>query len=257
MKKFNLAEVAQNMKSAISKHSPEILIGFGITGMLSTTVLAVKATPKALQLIEEKKREKEVDKLTVKETVQVAWKCYIPAATTAVVSTACLIGASSIHAKRNAVLATAYKIAETTHREYREKVIETLGEKKEEAIRDKIDKDKLDKNPVNNREIIITDDGDTLCYDAHSGRYFKINVNRLKRIENDLNRQIIYDNYYSLNDLYRELGLGPVALGDDLGWNLDDGKIVLELGSQLTSDDKPCVVIRYNVAPKRDYWKFS
>ena len=257
MNKPNLSEIATNMKNAISKHSPEILIGFGIAGMLSSTVLAVKATPKAMELINEEKHRKKVDKLTVKDTVKVAWKCYIPAATTAAASTACLIGASSIHAKRNAVLATAYKIAETTHREYREKVIETLGEKKEEAIRDKVDKEKLEKNPVNTCEVIITDDGDTLCYDSHSGRYFKININRLKRIENELNRQIYNDNYYSLNDLYREIGLEPIKLGDDLGWNLDDGYIELDLGSQLTPDDRPCVVIRYNVKPKYDYWKFS
>lgn len=257
MKKPNFTEIAENMKTAISKHSPEILIGFGIAGMLSSTVLAVTATPKAMKLIEEKKHEKGVDKLTVKETVKVTWKCYIPAATTTAVSTACLIGASSIHAKRNAVLATAYKIAETTHREYREKVIETIGEKKEQAIKDKIDKEKLEKNPVNTCEVIITDDGDTLCYDSHSGRYFKININRLKRIENELNRQIYSENYYSLNDLYREIGLEPIKLGDDLGWNMDDGYIALELGSQLTADDRPCVVIRYSVKPKYDYWKFS
>lgn len=257
MKKPNFTEIAENMKHAISKHSPEILIGFGIAGMLSSTVLAVTATPKAMKLIEEKKHEKGVDKLTVKETVKVAWKCYIPAATTAAASTACLIGASSIHAKRNAVLATAYKIAETTHREYREKVIETIGEKKEQAIKDKVDKEKLEKNPVNTCEVIITDDGDTLCYDSHSGRYFKININRLKRIENELNRQIYNENYYSLNDLYREIGLEPIKLGDDLGWNMDDGYIALELGSQLTADDRPCVVIRYSVKPKYDYWKFS
>lgn len=257
MKKPNFTEIAENMKHAISKHSPEILIGFGIAGMLSSTVLAVTATPKAMRLIEEKKHEKGVDKLTVKETVKVAWKCYIPAATTAAASTACLIGASSIHAKRNAVLATAYKIAETTHREYREKVIETIGEKKEQAIKDKVDKEKLEKNPVNTCEVIITDDGDTLCYDSHSGRYFKININRLKRIENELNRQIYNENYYSLNDLYREIGLEPIKLGDDLGWNMDDGYIALELGSQLTADDRPCVVIRYSVKPKYDYWKFS
>lgn len=257
MNKPNFTEIADNMKTAISKHSPEILIGFGIAGMLSSTVLAVKATPKAMKLIEEKKREKNVDKLTAIETVKVAWKCYIPSAATAAASTACLIGASSIHAKRNAVLATAYKIAETTHREYRDKVIETIGEKKEAAIRDKVDKEKLEKNPVNTCEVIITDDGDTLCYDSHSGRYFKININRLKRIENELNRRIYSDNYYSLNDLYREIGLEPIKLGDDLGWNLDDGYIALDLGSQLTADDKPCVVIRYSVTPKYNYWKFS
>ena len=41
----------------LKKHSPEILTGIGIAGMITTTFLAVRATPKALELIEEKKDE--------------------------------------------------------------------------------------------------------------------------------------------------------------------------------------------------------
>ena len=120
---MNLPQVTKNVKLTLHRHTPEILVGFGIAGMLTTTVLAVKATPKALRLIEEKKKEEGVDKLTPVETVKVAWKCYIPAAAVATVSTGCLIGASSISGRRNAVLATAYKLAETAHKEYKEKVL--------------------------------------------------------------------------------------------------------------------------------------
>ena len=41
------------LKTSIKKHSPEILTGIGIAGMITTTVMAVRATPKALILIEE------------------------------------------------------------------------------------------------------------------------------------------------------------------------------------------------------------
>lgn len=44
----------RNMRTAVKKHSPEILTGIGIAGMITTTVMAVRATPKALILIEEK-----------------------------------------------------------------------------------------------------------------------------------------------------------------------------------------------------------
>ena len=53
MSKLNIPTVVQSVKSATVKHSPEILTGIGIAGIISTTVMAVKATPKALKLIEE------------------------------------------------------------------------------------------------------------------------------------------------------------------------------------------------------------
>ena len=72
----------QNVQKTISKNSPQILMGVGITGMFTTVVLAVKATPKALELIEETKAEQDVTELTVVDTVKSTWKCYIPAVLT-------------------------------------------------------------------------------------------------------------------------------------------------------------------------------
>lgn len=57
MDKKTIAATIRNMQTAVKKHSPEILTGIGIAGMITTTVLAVRATPKALILIEEKKDE--------------------------------------------------------------------------------------------------------------------------------------------------------------------------------------------------------
>lgn len=257
MSKFNFGDFTNNVKTSLVKYSPEILMGIGIAGMLTTTVLAVKATPKALKLIEEKKKETQTDKLTPVETVKTTWKCYIPAATTAVASTACLIGSSRVSSKRNAVLATAYKIAETAHKEYRDKVVETIGEKKETEVRDKIAKDHVEKNPVNNCEVFITDVGNTLCYDTLSGRYFKTDINKIKKVENILNLRLRNENYVSLNDFYNEVGLDRIRLGDELGWNIDDGYLELQFSSQLTDNDEPCLVIMYSVAPERDYWKLG
>ena len=55
---MQLKAMFTDLCTAARKHSPEILTGIGIVGMISTTVLAVRATPKALMLIEEKKRDK-------------------------------------------------------------------------------------------------------------------------------------------------------------------------------------------------------
>lgn len=248
-----ISNFIKTVGNKLSEHSPEILTGIGITGLLSTTVLAVKATPKALRLIDEKKEENNTDELTNMEVVKTCWKCYIPAAVTASVSVACLIGANSVNNKRNAVLATAYKLSESAFSEYKEKVIETIGEKKEEEVRDKIAKDRIEKNPVNNNEVIITGKGDVLCYDIVSGRYFKSDVDKIRKAENTLNKKLMNDMYCSLNEFYDLIGLPFTQMGFDLGWNVNDSLVEIEFSTQLSEDDTPCVVIQYSVLPKCDY----
>lgn len=253
MKKPNLSQLIKNAQATLGKHSPEILTGLGIAGMITTTVLAVKATPKALDLIEEKKYEEDKDRLTPVEAVKATWKCYIPAAITCTSSVACLIFANTVYAKRTTALATAYKLSEAAITEYREKVIETIGEKKEKEVRDKVDRDKIEKNPVSKTEVIITEKGNTLCYDAISGRYFKSDIEQIKKIENILNRRMMSDMYVSLNEFYDELGLEHTAIGTELGWNIDRGLIDVNFSSQIADDGTPCIVVNYSIAPKYGY----
>lgn len=249
--------ILTDVKRFVSERSPEILTGIGIAGMVTTTVLAVKATPKAMSLIEDKKNEDWVDELSPLDVVKIAWKPYIPAIITCVVSTTCIIGASSVNAKRNAALATAYKLSETALTEYREKVIETIGEKKEQIVRDKVAEERIKKNPVSKNEVIVTGNGKTLCFDPISGRYFMSSIDVIKRAENELNKQMLHDisGYVSLNDFYDELGLDHTSVGDDLGWNTDQ-LIDICFSSQLNDNGEPSVVLDFLVAPKYSYDKF-
>ena len=258
MGKTNLATITKDIRKFASKRSPEILTGIGIAGMITTTILAVRATPKALELIEEQKEEESVDELSSFEVVKVAWKPYIPAMVTCVVSTACLIGASSVNTKRNAALATAYKLSETALSEYRDKVVETIGEKKERIVRDKVAEERVKKNPVSKNEVIITGNGKTLCFDPISGRYFMCSIETIKKAENTLNKQMLHDisGYVSLNEFYDELGLDHTSVGNDLGWNTNQ-LIDIDFSSQLNDNGEPSVVLDYVVAPKCDYYNFS
>ena len=256
MAKSNMTDIIKSVKATISKHSPEILTGIGIAGMVTTTILAVKATPKAIKLIEAEKRAKHVDALSPVDTVKTVWKCYIPAAMTGVSSIACLIGSNAINAKRNAALTTVYTLSEMARNEYKEKVIETIGEKKERTIKEKVDAERIKKDPVSKKEVIITEKGTTLCYDHVFGRYFKSDIDIINRAMNKINREIVINMYASLNDFYAELGLSPVEMGYDLGWNIDDGTIEIEPSSQLADDGTPCLVIDYNIPPKYNYSRF-
>ena len=256
MDKSNITNIIKGIKASISRHSPEILTGIGIAGMVTTTILAVKATPKAIKLIEAEKRAKHVDALSPVDTVKTVWKCYIPAVMTGVSSIACLIGSNAINAKRNAALTTVYTLSEMARNEYKEKVIETIGEKKERTIKEKVDAERIKKDPVSKKEVIITEKGTTLCYDHVFGRYFKSDIDIINRAMNKINREIVINMYASLNDFYAELGLSPVEMGYDLGWNIDDGTIEIEPSSQLADDGTPCLVIDYSVSPKYNYSRF-
>lgn len=248
MGKNSLSKFTKEAQFQLAKHSPEILIGIGITGWITTTVLAVKATPKALAICDEVRREKEEP--TKLDYVKATWKCYIPAAITGITSTACLIGANSVHAKRNAVLATAYKISETALADYRDKVVETIGEKKEQAVKDKVAKEKLEKHPVSTSEVIITEKGNTLCMDAFSGRFFKSDRDMIVRAINELNRLNVVYGYVSLNEFYSELNLAPIEIGDHLGWKIDDREIKPDFTSGLADDGTPCLVVSFNTPPR-------
>lgn len=257
MNKPNFNQMVKVVRTTMVRRSPEILTGIGVAGMITTTVLAVKATPKALMLIEEEKAAKEAEKLTPAEVVKTTWKCYIPSMVTCTLSVACIIGATSTNAKRNAALAAAYKLSETAFAEYKEQVVETIGEKKEQAVKDNVAKKKIENNPVTKSEVIITELGNTLCYESLSGRYFKSEKTKIDNAKNKLNSKLISYNYVSLTEWYNELGLDGTSHSDLLGWNLDDGLVVLDYSSQLTDDGTPCLVIDYDAPPEYEFQKFA
>ena len=256
MSKQNAARVVHAIKDTFEKRTPEILIGIGHAGMITTTVLAVKATPKAILLLNDRKYELETESLPITEVVKTTRKCYIPAAVTCGASVACLIWASSVNLKRNAAIATAYKLSEAALSEYRDAVVETIGEKKERTVRDKVAEERVKKNPVTKSDVIVTGNGMTLCFDAISGRYFQSSMQKIESAKNKINERMLCENYVSLNDLYEELGMECTKIGDDLGWNIfGDGLLDISFSSQLADDGTPCLVMDYSVAPRYNYYK--
>ena len=256
MKKADVTKFIKGVRRGISKHSPEILTAIGVTSGIGAIVLAVNATPKAMRLLEEAKREKGED-LTPIEKVKIAWKPYVPAAATEAFAVACLIGASSTNVKRNAALATAYKLSETALAEYREKVVETVGEKKEKDIREKVAKAKVEKNPTNPQTVFITGKGNTRFRDGAFGGTFTSDIEAIKRVVNDLNRRMLSEMYISLNEFYSDIGLRPVNMGDELGWNLENGYIEVDFTPVIDDDGGVTIVMDYLVAPRYDFSKLA
>lgn len=263
MNKQNVTNIFKGVKAAITSHSPEILTGLGIAGMITTTVLAVKATPKALKLIEAERENKKTtpnDEISLSKTevIKAAWKPYIPAAVTGTVSIACLIGASSVSARRNAALATAYQLSTTALTDYKEKVIETIGEKKEKTVREKVAQKQVDKKEASKSEIIVAGPGGVLFLEPVSMRYFTADIEQLRKIINDINYRLTtgMEEYVSLSDFYDEIGLSHTSTSDDIGWNLyRDGQIGMDFQPTVTDDGRPCLMLEYMVSPRYDYSK--
>lgn len=281
MNGLSLAYAVKSMRTFAVKHAPELLTGFGIAGMLTTVVMAVKATPKAVRLLDSEKanrlknnvRDEDENikglikvsddkngeyghyRLPIKDTIKIAWKLYAPSAILCAVSVACLIGANSVNTKRNTALATAYALSETAIRDYRQKVIENVGDKKEDLIHTSVVQEKLDANPVSDSEVIITDAGTTLCYDVLSGRYFQSDKSKIDRAINELNRTIVRDDYASLNDFYDLIGIDQTGIGNMLGWNTNDRYVEVRFSSHLASGERPCLAISFNTAPRYDAYR--
>lgn len=246
---MDIKKIRDNVVNTISDKSPEILIGFGLAGMLTSTVLAVKATPKALDILAEQE-DRELSKV---DKVKLTWKCYAPAAIGYCASAACIIGANSVNTKRNAVLAGAYKISESALLEYRDKVKEVIGEEREKEIHAKIAEDRRCKEPENQGNVILTGKGDVLCYDMYSGRYFKSEMDEINAILNELNYKLMQDNLLALNDFYDALGLQPIVTGYDHGWNVDDGLIKIYFTSTLADNGIPCLALHFDNLPRYGY----
>lgn len=255
MNKPNLKGIIQNTQLTLAKHSPQILTGLGVAGMFTTVVLAVKATPKALQLIDEETTEKG-EELTSVEKVKAGWKPYVPAVISGTASAACLIGACSVNTRRMAVLASAYKISETALSEYKDAVLETVGEKKAKDVKDKVAETRVKNNPVNTDTVFVTQQGNTLCYDSFAGRYFRSDMNTIKKAENEMNACLRNDNYISLNSVYDMLGLEQSKMGSELGWSIDrihNYLVDIEVSTQIADNGEPCLVIDFSDLPQYDY----
>lgn len=251
--KENVTKMATEFGNIVIERSPEILTGLGIAGMFTAIGFGIKATPEALKRIGKRKRELRVTELPKREVIKTVWKCYIPTAATAIISTGCIIGASSINYKRNMALAAAYTLSETAFKDYKTKVEETISKRDVERVNDAIAKDKIEKNPVDPMVVEATGHGGTLCCDITCDRYFRSDINFIKNAVNELNARLLDEQFISKNEFFAELGLKPTSDGYELGWDATDGLLRIEYSSQIASNGEPCLTINYPSSSLRRY----
>lgn len=237
----------------LKRNSGTILTGIGAVGVVVTSVMAVKATPKAIRILEEAKEEKGED-LTAIETIRAAGPIYIPAVISGVSTIACIFGANILNKRNQAALVSAYAFLDNSYKEYKNKVSELYGDEANGNIVKEIAKDKYkDYNAP-------FEDDKQLYFDEYSGRYFQSTPEEVLNAEYDLNRKLAIEDAVFLNDWYESIGLEPLDHGGDFGWStginyeqywqtwIDFSHIKTVL-----DDGLECTIVSFNQEPVYDF----
>lgn len=254
-------------KNFLMKHSSDILTVVSAVGVVSTAVLAVKATPKALELIKAEKESRKITKtttlyannqpyttevvegdpkLTALEIVKVAWKPYIPAALMGFSTIACIFGNHFINSRIQASLVSAYAVLDQSYKQYREKCIEMNNVDTDIDIRQKIAKSNFYKN-------IEVEDGKELFFDYTSMQYFESTLDDVKQALDIINEALNNSGFVYLNDFYELLGIPLVDYGYNLGWFSDIGMLRLDYEKTELDDGDgtlDCWIITPSESPK-------
>ena len=243
------------------RNASTILTCVGGAGVITTTVLAVKATPKAVKLIEEAEKEKE-EKLTTLEKVAVAGPAYIPAVVIGVSTLACIFGANILNKRQQAALISAYAFVDNSYREYKEKLKELYGEEAHNNIIDAIAVEKAINANVRAYGPIgtysLTEDSScsdpVLFYDAFSERIFESTIEKVMEAEYHFNRNFVLRGFCPLNELYSFLGLEETEYGSTVGWSVEDELYWIDFGHRKITleDGTECFVIETPYGPSAE-----
>lgn len=223
----------------VRKYSPVALSCVASVGVVVTAVAAVKATPKAVMLIQadsRKKHDGDPYAATKKEAVIAAWKCYIPAVAIGASTIACIMGVNALNRHQQAALTSAYALVQNSYKEYKDKLKELYGEEAHNAIMDSIVKEKCKDISIYTPGCLVSssslDFGEGMepeitrtFYDAFSQRYFESTIEKVIQAEYHLNRNFMFAGVIPLNDFYEFLGLEKTELGDTVGWSSVNGDI--------------------------------
>ena len=231
-------------KLFLRRNSPTILTFLGAAGVVATSIAAVKATPKAIALLEKTKEEKG-EELTKLEMVKVAGPAYIPAVAIGASTIACIFGANALNKKTQASIMSAYALLDTSYKQYKSKVKELYGENSDQNVKKEIAKDKFKDNDIhiNNEKILF--------FDFYSLRYFESTERLVLKAENRVNELLKLYGRASLNDFYESLGMPTAYTGYELWWNVQKCPSVEFTHDITTMDDGlECCVISMSVEPE-------
>lgn len=264
MNKFEIAKLTVSKMAGrggllTRKYSPEILIGMGVVGIVTSTVMACKATLKVDTLLDEsrtkiekvkyarscdhvpeykyteKDYKKDLTVVYVKSGVALV-KLYGPAVALGTASIGCILGAHNIMKGRNLALVAAYKAVEQGFNNYRERVIEEFGEEKDQEFKLGIRKEAVvetetDENGKSKKVKTIKETVDPNKLSVYA-KFFDetcsnwspnpdYNAAFLKCQQNYANDLLHARGHIFLNEVYDMLGIDRTKAGAVVGWVMD------------------------------------
>lgn len=204
--------------------SPSILTVLSIAGVVGTSVMAGRVTPKALELIKDKKDELGADRLKPMEVVQTTWKCYIPSILIGMGTVTCIIGIGYMNKRNQASLMSAYAMLNESYKQYRKSAKIVYGEGADDKIHAEMAKDAMVSSYDWGYQIYNMDmDSESerlLFYDLASKKYFRTTMAAVLNAQYHVNRNLSIRGDCSLNEYLSFLGIESVDNGDEIGWDI-------------------------------------
>lgn len=254
----------KKLATGTKTHSPIILLAAGLAAGISAVVVAIKQTSEAKEIIDAETQKKIYEtgdpeaKLTKGETFKLVWKKYIPVATLVVVFLLSILSSAGIVHRRYESVAAELGLLSVTSSEYADKVIETIGKKKEQDIRDSIVADKIEKakNVEPSNAADATPDK-TLFLDTLTGAKFYATYEYIRGVVNDLNEELIkYPEWYVTVDDWCDklpnVSADNMKVAKLLAWQFDTGLLNIHFVHMMDEDKvTPIIGIEHHVLPKQ------
>ena len=244
---MKLGNLINSARLGTKEHFPLILTVGAAIGTVSTAYLAGRASFKAADVIrahEEVNPPSHIRKERLIDRTKLVWKLYIPTALSAATTITCVVGANRVEVKKTIAAQTAFAVSQRAYTEYRNKVIEEFGERKDQSIRDKVAAEEIKNNPPRDG-IILGGSGSVLCCELFTGRYFNCDMETLKRSVNEINAKVLAHDYATFDDFYYLIGLDGTTGSGNLGWK-SNRLLELEFSTVLTEKGIPCLAFDYN-----------
>lgn len=251
---MSTSTAVRSLRLTIRQNAPVITTTLAIVSATATTVLAVNAGMSTRERLDAYKAEHEDEEIPTSVKIKQTWKIYIPTALMLASTVTSIVALHRVGLNREASALALYKVSEQAFSRYRNKVVEKLGEDSEKEVREAVAQDTINANPPSGDVVVVN--GEVLCCDIYSGRYFQSSMEDINRAVNDFNRKIIHENYASLTEFYELVGLEANGSSDDVGW-MTDALLEVSYSSVLTPDGRPCLAVDFRNSPVVDYYRMA
>lgn len=257
-------DVKQRAQMLLQENATTLLTAGGVVGTVATAVLAGRASFKAAEIIRDAELKaihtapvddtiaQDTMGLERKDKLLLTFPLFIPPVVTGGITIVAIVMSNRMNAQKAAAFAAAYGLSQRQLEEYKAKVAEKLGVPKTQKLEDEVAQDRVKNAWGEGGNIIIVGDGEVMCYDQPTGRFFKSTMQMIDSAVNAVNNEIIRHDCVSASQFYEELGLPPTTWTDMVGFNRE-GLVDLKKSTVLAPDDTPCIAIDFKTPPVEDY----